>query len=72
MAWEDRTLFEVITFQFKIYKREIINKIRNEMKLSSFKIWRERVQDCSTKNSKLNVDEIERFKCTLQKTNFLK
>ena len=67
MAWEDRTTFEAIKLQFGISEQEVIEIMRKEMKLSSFKMWRERVQGRSTKHAKLRVDGIDRFKCTLQK-----
>ena len=67
MAWEDRTPFEAITFQFGISEQETIEIMRREMKPSSFKMWRERVQGRATKHAKLRVNGIDRFKCTLQK-----
>ena len=67
MAWEDRTTFDAITMQFGISERETIDLMRREMKLSSFKMWRKRVQGRATKHAKLRVDGIDRFKCTLQK-----
>lgn len=39
MAWEDRTPFEAIRFQFGISEQETIEIMRLEMKLSSFKLW---------------------------------
>jgi len=67
MAWEDRTPFEAIKFQFGISEQETIEIMRREMKPSSFKLWRERVQGRSTKHAKLRVSGIDRFKCTLQR-----
>jgi len=67
MAWEDRTPFEAITFQFGISEQETIELMRNEMKASSFKMWRERVQGRATKHAKKRVNGIDRFKCTLQR-----
>lgn len=67
MAWEDRTPFDAITFQFGISEKQIIDLMRSEMKLSSFKMWRKRVQGRATKHAKLRVDGIDRFKCTLQR-----
>lgn len=67
MAWEDRTPFDAITFQFGISEKETIEIMRTEMKLSSFKMWRKRVQGRATKHAKLRVNGIDRFKCTLQK-----
>ena len=67
MAWEDRTPFEAITFQFGISERETIDIMRTEMKRSSFNMWRKRVQGRATKHAKLRLDGIDRFKCTLQR-----
>nr|WP_294773640.1 TIGR03643 family protein [uncultured Flavobacterium sp.] len=67
MAWEDRTPFEAITFQFGISEQETIALMRREMKPSSFKMWRERVQGRATKHAKLRVNGVDRFKCSLQK-----
>ena len=43
MAWEDRTPFEAIEFQFKINEGEVIRLMRSQLKPSSFKMWRKRV-----------------------------
>jgi uncharacterized protein (TIGR03643 family) len=69
MAWEDRTPFEAIEFQFKINEQEVIEIMRREMKESSFKMWRERVQGRKTKHSKLrSLDPKQsRFKSSRQK-----
>lgn len=69
MAWEDRTPFEAITFQFGISEAEIIAIMRTELKRSSFNLWRKRVNSgISQKHLKKRNPEIERFKCTRQKT----
>ena len=67
MAWEDRTPFEAIKFQFGISEQETIEIMRSEMKPSSFRMWRERVQGRSTKHAKLRINSIDRFKCKLQR-----
>ena len=67
MAWEDRTPFEAITFQFGISEQEIIEIMRTEMKLSSFKMWRKRVSGRSTKHLKKRSFVKGSFKCTRQK-----
>lgn len=68
MAWEDRTPFDVIAIQFDISESEVIKIMRREMKPSSFKMWRERVQGRSTKHSKKRDFDQGRFKCALQKS----
>ena len=67
MAWEDRTPFEAITFQFGVTEQQTIEIMRTEMKRSSFNMWRKRVQGRTTKHAKLRVNGIDRFKCTLQR-----
>ena len=67
MAWEDRTPFEAITFQFGLSEQETIQLMRREMKRSSFNMWRKRVQGRATKHAKLRTNSIDRFKCKLQR-----
>lgn len=67
MAWEDRTTFESIHFQFGLKEQEVIELMRREMKPSSFRMWRKRVQGRSTKHEKLRVFEKGRFKSSRQK-----
>mgnify|MGYP000719095715 FL=1 len=68
MAWEDRTTFEAIEFQFGLKEQEVINLMRKEMKLKSFKMWRKRVQGRKTKHEKLRTFAEGRFKCTRQRS----
>ena len=68
MAWEDRTPFEAITFQFGLKEQEVIELMRKEMKPSSFRMWRERVQGRATKHSKKRSFDKGRFKCSRQRT----
>jgi uncharacterized protein (TIGR03643 family) len=67
MAWEDRTPFEAIEFQFGLSEKEVIELMRANSKPSSFKMWRKRMKGRTTKHSSLRVDGIDRFKCTMQK-----
>ena len=67
MAWEDRTPFEAIFNQFDINEKELIAIMRNNLKKSSFKLWRERVKGRKTKHSKLRENSVDRFKCKLQR-----
>jgi uncharacterized protein (TIGR03643 family) len=67
MAWEDRTPFDAILVQFELKEQEVIKLMRREMKTSSFKMWRARVQGRSTKHSKNRSQDVERFKCTRQR-----
>ena len=69
MAWEDRTPFEAITFQFGISEAETIAIMRTELKRSSFNLWRKRVNSgVSQKHLKKRNPEIDRFKCSRQRT----
>ncbi len=67
MAWEDRTPFEAISYQFGISEQETIALMRNFMKPSSFRMWRKRVQGRKTKHAKLRESGVGRFKCTRQR-----
>ncbi|ASV31326.1 TIGR03643 family protein [Maribacter cobaltidurans] len=67
MAWEDRTPFDAITFQFGISEQETIEIMRKEMKPSSFRMWRKRVQGRTTKHRKLRENITGRFKCSRQR-----
>jgi uncharacterized protein (TIGR03643 family) len=67
MAWEDRTTFDAIQIQFGLKEQEVIDLMRKEMKASSFKMWRERVQGRKTKHEKLRNFEEGRFKCSRQR-----
>ena len=49
MAWEDRTPFSAIEFQFNIKEKEVIHLMRSNLRASSFKLWRERVSGRKTK-----------------------
>ena len=51
MAWEDRTPFEAIEFQFGLSEPQVIAVMRQQMKASSFKLWRKRVSGRQTKHA---------------------
>ncbi|MEG2078760.1 TIGR03643 family protein [Chryseobacterium sp.] len=69
MAWEDRTPFEAIEFQFGITESEVIELMRTELKPSSFRLWRKRVNSgVSQKHLMKRNHEIDRFKCSRQRT----
>ena len=53
MAWEDRTPFDAIYIQFGLREQDVIKLMRREMKTSSFKMWRSRVQGRKTKHNKI-------------------
>jgi uncharacterized protein (TIGR03643 family) len=69
MAWEDRTPFEAIHFQFGLTEAQVIATMRKELKRSSFNLWRKRVNSgVSQKHAVIRNQSISRFKCKLQKT----
>ena len=68
MAWEDRTPFEAIKFQFNLTEDDVITIMRREMKSKSFAMWRKRVQGRKTKHTKLREKSINRFKCSRQRS----
>ena len=68
MAWEDRTPFEAIKFQFGLTENNVIDLMRREMKSKSFAHWRKRVQGRKTKHFKLRDDSVNRFKCSRQRS----
>ena len=68
MAWEDRTPFEAIAFQFGFKEADVIQLMRNTLKRSSFNLWRKRVNSkVSNKHLNKRSEEITRFKCTRQR-----
>ncbi|MBU2526012.1 MAG: TIGR03643 family protein [Bacteroidetes bacterium] len=67
MAWEDRTPFEAIVFQFNLSDAEVIALMRAKLSEKSFKRWRRRVSGRKTKHAKLRIDDVVRFKCSRQK-----
>lgn len=68
MAWEDRTPFEALQFQFGLAEKDVIKVMRSTLKSSSFKRWRKRVNSgVSQKHLKKRNPDITRFKCTRQK-----
>ena len=67
MAWEDRTPFEAIHFQFNLSEQEVIDLMRRELKEKSWKRWRKRVQGRKTKHVKLRSDGVQRHKSSRQK-----
>lgn len=67
MAWEDRTPFEAIEFQFGISEKQVQQIMRKHMKPSSFRMWRKRVSGRNTKHRKLRKKGVTRFKAPHQK-----
>lgn len=68
MAWEDRTPFEAIEFQFGLKEKEVIEFMRLHSKRSSFQMWRKRMSGRNTKHLLKRVSLDPRFKCNLQRS----
>ena len=67
MAWEDRTPFDAIHLQFGLKEQDVIKLMRRELKISSFKMWRSRVQGRKTKHNSIREGGTDRFKCSRQR-----
>lgn len=67
MAWEDRTPFEAIEFQFGVDEKQVRQIMRKHMKPSSFRMWRKRVSGRSTKHQKLRKKGVNRFRAPHQR-----
>ena len=67
MAWEDRTPFEAIKFQFDLSEKEVIHLMKKEMTEKNWRKWRARVQGRKTKHLKLRENGVNRFKCSRQR-----
>ena len=69
MAWEDRTPFEAIYYQFLIRENAVVEIMRKQLKRSSFNLWRSRVhQGISKKNGKKRNLKNQRFKSSRQRS----
>ena len=68
MAWEDRTPFEAIEAQFGVTEDQVVEIMRKNLKLASWKRWRERVNGRKTKFAALRSEEVDRFKCDRQRS----
>lgn len=65
MAWEDRTPFEAIEYQFGLKENGVRKIMRTHLKKSSFELWRKRVKGRKTKHSSTSLST--RFKSPDQK-----
>jgi len=65
MAWEDRTPFEAIEYQFGLKEADVITLMRRHMKPKSFVMWRKRVTGRKTKHRK--TSNAKRFRSKNQK-----
>lgn len=67
MAWEDRTPFDAIQYQFGLSEADVIQLMRNHLKLNSWRLWRKRVHQVSHKHKQLQPLDMKRFKCSRQR-----
>ncbi|MGB3780406.1 MAG: TIGR03643 family protein [Tunicatimonas sp.] len=68
MAWEDRTPFDAIEAQFGLPESEVIVLMRQQMKPSSWRMWRARVQGRGTKHQHKRAFDEGRFKSDQQRS----
>jgi uncharacterized protein (TIGR03643 family) len=68
MAWEDRTPFDAICAQFGIREGDVKAIMKRELHPNNWRKWRARVGGRKTKHAALRDDDVNRFKCTLQKS----
>ena len=61
-----RTPFEAIKREFGLNESAVIRLMRQNLKLGSFKLWRERVAGRKTKHLQLRSSEVIRGYCTRQ------
>lgn len=64
MAWEDRTPFEAIEIQFGLNESAVVRLMRSEMKASSFKMWRKRMNARATKHLALRDESVTRHRAS--------
>ena len=67
MAWEDRTPFDAIQYQFGLNESDVRKLMKQELRFRSYKLWRMRVEACKTKHQKTRLEGIDRFKCDRQR-----
>ena len=67
MAWEDRTPFEAIQSQFGLSEKQVIDLMRQQLKPTSWRLWRKRVQGRATKHAALSSVDDGRFKANQQR-----
>jgi len=63
MAWEDRTPFEAIAYQFALSEPQVIQLMRTQMKPASFRMWRKRVSGRRTKHAATSSSDRFRASC---------
>jgi uncharacterized protein (TIGR03643 family) len=66
MAWEDKTPFEAILSTYHLNESSLMRLMQKHLKPSSYRLWRKRVKERSSKHLKLRSPEINRDHCKTQ------
>ena len=66
MAWEDRTPFAAIKHGYGLSEAEVIKVMRQQLKPSSFRLWRQRVSGRATKHLAKRSFTVGRAHCQTQ------
>tara|TARA_R110002051_G_scaffold104295_2_gene176733 strand:- start:2904 stop:3386 length:483 start_codon:yes stop_codon:yes gene_type:complete len=66
MAWEDRTPFEAIEHSYGLNESGVITLMRQVLKPSSFRLWRQRVSNRATKHEAIRGFAVGRAYCKTQ------
>ena len=66
MAWEDRSTFGAIEHSYGLDESAVIKLMRQQLKPSSFRLWRERVTGRDTKHQAKRSFEVGRAYCKTQ------
>ena len=66
MAWEDRTPFEAIEHSYGLNESGVIALMRQALKPSSFRLWRQRVSNRATKHEAIRGFTVGRAYCKTQ------
>jgi uncharacterized protein (TIGR03643 family) len=66
MAWEDKTPFEAILKTYQLDESSLMKFMQSQLKPSSYRLWRKRVKERSSKHLKLRSPDIKRDHCVTQ------
>ena len=66
MAWADRTPFGAIEHSYGLDETGVIKLMRQELKPSSFRLWRQRVSNRATKHEAKRSFDVGRAYCKTQ------
>ena len=66
MAWEDRTPFAAIEHSYGLNEAGVIKLMRQTLKPSSFRLWRQRVTSRATKHQAKRPFDVGRAYCKTQ------